>query len=211
VQRPANARVDGWPATDHTDANWENLNPWCLKAGNWYDIMKACYENPIPMTFAMKETLENTGIRVWNDKTVVNNHGDFYTQGNLPHSGNGWDSNLRGVPAAFFHPFHFCKALEVTGYRKCTPNVDFHALGAQYCLCEDPLSAYPGWWRVFIEKEATNRDILGCYRDDGNGNYVSNGLAEDCWGGYWTGERVRVHCRLLLTASTASIASRPQV
>lgn len=187
VQRPANARVDNWPATDSSDANWENLNPWCLKAGTWYDIMKACYENPIPVNFEMKRQLLATGISVWNDKTVVNNHGDLYTEANIPHNGAGWDSNLRGVPAAFFHPNHFCKALEVTGYRKCTPQLSWFQSGLHHCLCEDPKWGYPGYWRTFIEKEGDNRNVLGCYKQDSNGNFYDDSANENCYGGYWTG------------------------
>jgi hypothetical protein len=142
------------------------------------------------MNYAMAQQLQATGVQVWNDKTVVNNHGDSWTQRDLAHDGAGWDSNLRGVPAAFFHPFHFCKALEVTGYRQCAPQQIFMGLNlpnAVYCVCEDPNFNYPGYYRTFIEKDGNNRNVLGCWKQDANGNFYDDSVNENCYGGYWTG------------------------
>jgi hypothetical protein len=147
--------------------DWVTFNPYCMKAGKWYDIMKACYENPIPITPRMKQVLGN----------AVGKFGMVHEQTS---SNNGYPSPTRGVPAAFFHPRHYCEAWQVMGEMTCTAIV---VEGYDSCACigttDDERDDYEktiGYTRFYTEASRTNTDITGCDND------------ENCKGGYWTGK-----------------------
>ena len=155
---------------------WESFNPYCMLVGTWYEIMQACYHNPIPISYHMASVFASTGTAagtggyVWDQTSTFNRDNNW-----IGHY--GFDYNTRGVPAAFFHPYHWCEALEVMGHSRCTtvPTTDAGINSYTVCVCTAITWNTPGWWRWHSEKDGDNTDVTGCYP------------GQSCNGGYWTG------------------------
>ena len=171
----ANWRPSVRPSALETSQTHESyINPWCMLSGSWYDIMKACYENPVPMSSNAVPILYEFGYRDFWPGRVYQQTIDVASWNMYPEygvtSGVTGGGVLRGIPAAVFSNNGFCKMLEAMGAGVCIEQPTTAASNAgQTCACSRKFGS-PGDWRYYYNKHGDRRNLYGGY------------------GSYWTGE-----------------------
>ena len=155
-----------------TNEAW--INPWCIMTGSWYAIMKACYENPVPMSYNAYSVLQQNGYtdfklgRVYQQTDALAS-ANMYPEYGVT-SGQGGGGVLRGIPAAVFSNYGFCKMLEAMGAGLCVEQQASAASNAgQTCACTRIFGS-AGDWRYYTQKHGDRENIFGGF------------------GSYWTGE-----------------------
>lgn len=156
------------------------INPWCMLSASWYDTMKACYYNPVPMTYNAWSILKDFGYTGFSPGRVYEQTVDVAGYNMYPEygvtSGINGGGVLRGIPAAVFSNHGFCKMLEAMGAGVCVAQQTTGAQNAgQTCACSRIFGS-AGDWRYYTNKHGNEINAFGGY------------------GSYWTGES-SMHCQ----------------